>query len=354
MIRSVACVLALAAPCAAQVSFYGLGRPPGADTSSMTSVSADGRVTLGVIFAPTPPDLWVMRWTAEGGSERLVEPSNLIAPAANGLNFDGSVIVGSGFTGSGLTGFRWTRDGGYVLTPEYGFNGISDDARFTIGTQYRVNRPFRWSESEGYEFLGETGTPSQTSADGSVVMGVGSNLTGGAWRWTASTGQVSLGELPLGANTSDARDLSPDGLTIVGSVSNVGGPDSNVRPYRWTADSGYELLTPLPGADYSYANGVAADGRTIVGGARFGNNDFAVIWTADGVPHRLDAYLESLGADLTDWTLNGAFEISDDGLTIAGSGLRPNGLTEGWVVQIPTPSTALPVALLLLLGRRRR
>ncbi len=353
MLRQFVVVLAVAAPAAAQVNFSGLGRPPGADTSVMTAVSADGRVALGTMFAPTPPDVWVARWTDQGGSERLVEPSNLLAPFANGINSDGSVIVGSGYTNAGLTGYRWTRESGYVLTPGYGFRALSDDAHFIVGNQHLTDRPFRWSEAGGYQFMGDNGTALRASADGSVVIGANAELPGAGWRWTASTGQVSLGDLPLGTDRSEPADISADGSTIVGYAWDDLVPDPNVRPYRWTPEGGYDLLAPLTAAMHTYATGVAADGRTIVGTARFDNSERAVIWTQDGEVHRLDTYLESLGADLSGWTLVSATGISDDGLTIIGNGLRPGGLTEGWIVQIPTPSSALVLALFLRPRRRR-
>ena len=105
MLRHFVFVLAFAAPAAAQVHFYGLGNP-GGNLSVMHSVSADGRVAIGAVFDPTPPDSWVMRWTAEGGAERLVEPSSFRGPSAGGISFDGSVIVGTGSIDGEFAGFR--------------------------------------------------------------------------------------------------------------------------------------------------------------------------------------------------------------------------------------------------------
>jgi hypothetical protein len=41
-----------------------------------------------------------------------------------------------------------------------------------------------------------------------------------------------------------------------------------------------------------------------------------------------------LGEDLAGWRLTDAAGISDDGLTIAGNGVNPQGNDEGWVVKL--------------------
>ena len=64
-----------------------------------------------------------------------------------------------------------------------------------------------------------------------------------------------------------------------------------------------------------------------------------------------------LAVELTGWTLSEARAISDDGFTIAGFGVNPDGKTEAWVATIsaiPEPSTGLLLGLgLALLARRR-
>ena len=71
----------------------------------------------------------------------------------------------------------------------------------------------------------------------------------------------------------------------------------------------------------------------------------AVIWDATNGMQELSVFLNALGIDTTGWTLSEAAAISDDGLTIVGTGTNPNGLTEGWIAVIPESGTALLMGL---------
>jgi len=57
--------------------------------------------------------------------------------------------------------------------------------------------------------------------------------------------------------------------------------------------------------------------------------------------------------DLTNWTLKRAYGISDDGLTIVGYGINPDGYTEGWIATVPEPATLLILGLGGLSLRKR-
>ena len=66
---------------------------------------------------------------------------------------------------------------------------------------------------------------------------------------------------------------------------------------------------------------------------------------------------DDYGLDLEGWTLTDVAGISDDGLTIAGTGLNPNGAFEGWIAIIPEPVTAVLVGTGLAglgIGRRAK
>lgn len=99
------------------------------------------------------------------------------------------------------------------------------------------------------------------SADGSVVVGAGTNTAGydEGFRWTASTGMVGLGLLP-GGPTSSAYGVSGDGSVVVGRG---GAGDS----YRWTQATGMVALPDsLSGQPVIVqADAVSTDGSTIVG-----------------------------------------------------------------------------------------
>src|SRR5262247_1739273 len=73
------------------------------------------------------------------------------------------------------------------------------------------------------------------SADGSVVVGMGTSASGyEAFRWTAGGGMVGLGDLPGGGFASTAYGVSGDGSVIVGQGYSASGYEA----FRWTAGGG--------------------------------------------------------------------------------------------------------------------
>ena len=75
----------------------------------------------------------------------------------------------------------------------------------------------------------------------------------------------------------------------------------------------------------------------------------AVLWVGKAAPVLLTDYLAAAGlADpVAGWRLTLVHQISRDGRVIAGSGLRPDGLTQAFVAVVPEPAVG---GLLLLLG----
>ncbi|MEZ4282160.1 MAG: pentapeptide repeat-containing protein [Myxococcota bacterium] len=140
------------------------------------------------------------------------------------------------------------------------------------------------------------------SADGTTIVGT-SSVTGGrdAFRWTLATGL-----LPLGVGASGiAHGVSGDGSVITG-VNSGGG-------FRWDALGGVQALGDLPGGlDRSNAYDVSADGSTIVGYGHSSSGPEAFRWNAS-------VGMVGLG-DLPGGTFSSeALAVSDDGTTIVGS-----------------------------------
>lgn len=104
-----------------------------------------------------------------------------------------------------------------------------------------------------------------------------------------------------GDSGSLAWDISADGQVIVGSIAT----NSGFRPFRWTRDTGYEILSNISGGAYS----VSADGQVVVG--FLGSPNIAFRWTeGTGV---------TLLPTLTDLT-HSARAVSADGSIVAGVG----------------------------------
>lgn len=157
------------------------------------------------------------------------------------------------------------------------------------------------------------------SADGRVVVGLSNSLKGfEAFRWTADSGMVGLGDLPGGAFSSEAFGCSADGSVVCGS-SDDGSAGEEGTPFVWTASGGMEWLGTLGGpTTYGQGQACSDDGSIIVGASQSKNGIEAYRWTdATG--------MVSIG-DLSGGTvLARATGISGDGSIIVGIGSTDNG-----------------------------
>ena len=227
--------------------------------------------------------------------------------------------------------------------------------------------------------LGDSGSAAYgVSADGSTVVGFSDGPDGReAYRWTQSGGMQGLGFLPAANNLSRANAVSGDGNTVVGS--GYGGA------FIWTPSTGMtnlETTGPLNDPFYGQPNAISADGTTVggqspeawlwtesgglnflgfnqavygvsadgsvaVGGDQWSSSSgTAFIWDSTNGTRPLQDYLQNtLGLDLSGWTLYAALGISDDGTKIVGVGINQLGIQEAWYADIS--SVPLPPAIWL-------
>ncbi len=283
----------------------------GGSFSTAHAVSADGSVVVG------ESDNEAFRWTAGGGLVNLpvLPGSEGFATRALDVSADGSVVVGFGDSGNGFPGeneaFRWTAGGG------------------TVGLGFFPGSPGGFfSEAQG------------VSADGSVVVGWSDTASTDfeAFRWTVSGGLVGLGDLPGGSFDSEAIATSADGSVIVGEGTSASGTEA----FRWTAGGGMVGLGDLPGGNFrSQATATSADGSVVVGWSNtsLATSGEAFLWTAAGGMRSLqDILTTDFGLDLTGWQLQKANGISADGLTIVGEGINPDGFGEAFIATLPAPA----------------
>jgi uncharacterized membrane protein len=240
---------------------------------------------------------------------------------AHSCSADGSVVVGQAWSPSGFQAFQWTASTGTV--------GLGDltGGGFISGAEH-------------------------VSPDGSVIVGFGVSAGGlEAFRWTAASGMVGLGDLPGGSFFSIANSCSASGQVVIGqSVSAASTPDAEA--FRWTT-AGMVPLGDFPTGPYkSTGYACSADGNIIVGEATTELGPAAFIWDAQYGMRGLQTVLITAGqpATLFGWKLQTATAISEDGTVIAGYGLDPQGLRQGWVARVPRAcypncdaSTTLPV-----------
>ena len=230
------------------------------------------------------------RWR-NGVLEAFPEPVSSTRSSANGINADGTVVVGGILTADGFRAFSTVLQpsGAEVVTilstlPGGGrtfAESVNAAGNIFVGTVDTINgsRAVRWVDGT-IENLGVIGNPilfptsaaKDVNAAGNVV--IGSLFNGSftdAFRWVEGVGMESLGVLPGGAG-SIAYDVSADGTVVVGES----GSDNGGRAFRWVEGGTMVSLGTLTGASSSAAYGVNADGSIVVGTS----DQRAFIWRA--------------------------------------------------------------------------
>jgi probable HAF family extracellular repeat protein len=169
------------------------------------------------------------------------------------------------------------------------------------------------------------------SKDGSVVVGQGSIANGTrAFRWT-SKGMADLGTVAK-RKYSAAWGCSEDGSVVVGESFSARGKDEIA--FRWTAATGMVGLGDLPGGQVlSEAEATNADGSIVVGWSTTDLGMEAFIWDNANKMRRLTDVLSAQGVtDHNGWVLSSATGVTavGDTLVIVGKGKNPDGNTEAW------------------------
>jgi probable HAF family extracellular repeat protein len=328
----------------------------------VSDVSSDGRVLTG----DGTTGSGVARWTREGGLTYMNTPYSGSSKAISG---DGTTVVGNAyplnqFSQPTYQGLVWNPTG-TTLIPDVpggrddaGANGVSYDGSIVVGYVNNSvgSESIRWTETTGAVGLGTLGGQDTNSAakaisrDNKVIIGTsGYNYvatyngvsvqtsSSQAFRWTAETGMVGLGDLPgdlpgnpftVGASGSYARATSADGNVIVGTGSSSNGYEA----FIWTPTTGMVGMGDLPRGGFdSAAYDVTDDGSIVVGFGNYARYNAqydilsspeyeAFIWSAGGGMLSLKDVLIQSGMDMRDWKLQSAIAVSGDGSTIVGYG----------------------------------
>ena len=357
-------------------SFQGLGDLPSGDFASFANdVSADGSTVVGSSFIIGEYEVCcgefiredaaeAFRWTQEGGIQGLGDlPGGGFFSNAGGVSADGSIVVGSSDSfGFRDKPFRWTQESGIELlegTPfqgeSYFVSGVSADGSIVVGGTLSLygQEAFRWTENDGVEIITalegniQAEVPPDISGDGSII--VGSISVGARGREAVrlkENGDIErLGDLPGGDFNSETYGVSADGFTVVGESSSANG---NREAFRWREEEGMQGLGDLPGGSFqSRANDASADGSTIVGTSSSADGEEAFIWDSENQMRSLQEILTNdFALDLTGWSLNQATAISDDGFTIVGNGINPDGNREAWIARVDAQPVPEPSAFL--------
>jgi hypothetical protein len=188
--------------------------------------------------------------------------------------------------------------------------------------------------------------PAAISADGASVVGYERiGLFNGAFLWTSSgftlLPQPANGGLP----NADIRDISPLGRFIVGFGGVGAAFGSGSTAHRW--DRGAGLANPVglalprrPTDSFADALTVTDDG-TAGGTVRFGSlltGNRAAVWMPNGVLILLQDYLTAnYGLNFAGLTLTHVTSVSADRRRFAGTALRSDSTTDGWILTLPSP-----------------
>jgi uncharacterized membrane protein len=334
------------------MSFTPLGFLPGGSRSVANAISNDGTTVVGATSGSA------FRWTATTG---MVALGNLPGggSGAEAVSSNGSVIAGGGSsTNYASEAISWTAPAytptsllhyaGPAFTSAY---GASADGSVIVGIS---GEAVRWVSGGAPLSLG-TGTYSyawDVSNDGGAIVGMAlfpnHDALYEAFRWTALTGAVRLGDLAVGNEDSRALGVSGDGNTIVGA--------SGGRAFAWTAGTGMYALSN--GA--SEARDASGDGGVFVGYGYGSGSRSAALWNVLAPGWEYDLNQVAAAVLPAGWKLEDAFGVSADGLSIVGSGTNPLGATEAWLlrldtVPVPEPGTGALLGLgVVMLGVKRR
>jgi len=243
-------------------------------TSSALGLSADG-LTIGGSHAPTIIEIKAFIWSAAAGEQLLATRSGVNALSGTGAVGAGYVVHGRGEAPRAAI---WDSNRSEIfidspgVIPNSDSRGISADGTVVVGQAVFSDmiRAFRWTAATGMQNIGspDFGGPlshaDAITSDGSVIVGAaGASGQLEAARWTAA-GYQNLGSLP-GAVGSTAYAVSADGDTVVGA--------SNGHAFIWRQGIGIEdlrtVIAPPAGWTLTEARGITADGRTIVGTGSF-------------------------------------------------------------------------------------
>jgi len=369
----------------AALDFQGLGDLPGGTFESLPRyLSPDGKTVLGI--SSSGPSFSSFIWTEDGGMmEASIFPSgDFSSGSLMTITSDHTVIIGAGQSSFGSEAYRWVSGigvsglgdlpgGVFRSTPA----AMSSDGSVIVGKgtigpdTFSDIEAFVWTAAGGMVGLGDLpggshwSQATDVSADGTVVVGLGIDdyIPVGSpepvdrirlFRWTQTSGMVDLG-IPSGGDTSiiDPR-ISADGNVIIANFHDGLGLTD---PFRWTQSTGLVLLNkPVGGERLSRVVDLSADGSVVTGWTFTDDGPQAVIWDDLHGPRYLADILTDLGMDLTGWTLETATGISDDGLTIVGTGINPDGNTEAFIARLPEPGAAVLLGVLWggWVGRRAR
>lgn len=329
-----------------RTTFTAVGQYPGANFSSVRSLSADGGRAVGTVAGPKTGQRAAL-WERGAGLSLLNIPEGVlynscVDVSADGTTFLGQHAVNGLFRASLQTGKGEAADIGLIAAGvgvlPY---ALSADGRFVVGEAEFPGtiKGFVWDAAtqefralEGFD--GKGATAWGVSRDGAVIVGECTGFSGqvpvthsAVWTEGSTVAQSLEGDNFSGM--SRALAVSDNGEWIVGTRG-----DTNGRiAFRWSQATGFETLGAIGENFISEAVSVSADGSVVVGLTADLQGDRPFIWRDGHGMTELRHLLRQRNAFPSSWSGLVVYGVSADGTTVCGFGGH-NGLYEGFVVTI--------------------
>jgi uncharacterized membrane protein len=317
-------------------------KDPVKQTWTNYALSADGTVMAAIYGGE------IYRWTAAGGFQDLGpgDPNS----SSIGISSDGSTLI-SGHVGA--DGFSdpaiWNKGGVVDLGhPSNGCTkignswgsgyGVSGNGSVAVGLAWtcRDAEGFKWTAKTGNVSLGHPPYPhssraSGISANGKTIVGFWEDPTGPRRpvRWVGGKHELFLGSKTIG----EATAVTSNGVLIVGQAPDASG---NSVAFTFSDQNKLHLLGTISHAsgDQSFPNGVSDQGQVIGWSGQFGATE-AFFWTSKRGMKKLSTVLKGLGAKIpAGTTLTDALSISADGSTIVGQYVDSKFNAGNWIAHL--------------------
>lgn len=329
----------------------------------------------GVVAGTSETQGGYFRWTASEGAVFIGGASPSIYGGQPSISNDGTRIGGTNINSTTALGEMayyesaaggWTNLGGIGGSSDGSTSsgwGISGDGQSMVGLGW-VNagtaHAIQWSAGTGTFDLGSTvanrsSRANAVSDDGSIVAGWQDDDFGfrqGAI-WIDGV-QTTISD-DVGTPMGEALAISGDGQWVTGVLRED-------RTWRYnTVTDDFQYLDPVSGFSFlpnAIGASITDDGSTIVGTVHdLGPSLFGAgfIWRDEIGIMSMNDYFDSVGVEYeAGFNFSVPVGISGDGDTLAGLGLDANGFAVGWVVTVPSPSSAVLLGLGGLVTPRRR
>ena len=360
--------------------------PLGTSTSGVShitvlKVSADGVAIIGHTTATGVAGVPPFIWRADTGMVVITNAkgsTGLDLAAKDVANGGNRAVFWGANTGQAERGYLWTRANG-VQSIGHLLDGPNSDVRpvaisangkvivgrarslnttAIIGpATYRMWEAFRWTAETGMVGLGDImGDPARDIFDSEAigVSGNGRTIVGhvryggpvslsplgyhSVARWIDGVGPQVLPGPPELDDSFFARAVSANGTFVVGhyDIRDTSTINEDIYyAYRWSADAGHTIMYG-PDKLTAFAPNAISDSGVAVGYKHFRTtfSNLAAIWTPDRGLLLLKDVLQEMGINTGGFTMDDAVGISADGRVIVGMGSDISGKRRGYRVAL--------------------